>query len=246
MVAYGSSGMIGRDINCDLEVWKCPIQYDTHRCNKEGIEMAHEVESFSAICMERERLIYRHLPQHQNILQGLQISDAGVRFPFMQHGHLRNFCQSNCVPDETKDKWIKAAVAAIAYIHSFGVIHADISPRNFLVTDDLTIQLCDFGGSGFKDLASISEEEDHYRIFPGQLRSFQTDVFALGCLIYEVAAGKKPYEEIGEENWEQISSNYATGNCPCLDGLKYRHIIQKCWSIQYSNAQQVLLETLGP
>lgn len=75
----------------------------------------------------------------------------------MQHGNLRDFCQSNRIPDEIKDKWIKAAVVEIAHIHSFGVIHADISPRNFLVTDDFAIKLCDFGGSGFKDLAPISE-----------------------------------------------------------------------------------------
>ena len=174
ILAYGSSGMIGRDIHCDVEVWKCSLRYDTHRCNKEGTEMAHEVGSFSAMCMERERLIYSHLPQHENILQCLQITDAGIRFPFLPHGNLRGFCQSNCIPDEaeTKDKWIKSAVTAIAHTHSFGIIHADISPRNFLVTDDLTIKLCDFGGSGFKDLAPISEEEDHYRIFPGQQRSF--------------------------------------------------------------------------
>lgn len=86
--------------------------------------------------------------------------------------------------------------------------------------------------------------ESHYRIFPGRPRSFQTDVFALGCLIYEIAAGKKkkPYEEIDEDNWEQISSNHAAGKFPCLDGLNYRHIIEKCWTFRYNNAQQVLLD----
>lgn len=88
MLAYGSSGMIGHDIHCDLEVWKCPIKYETHRCNKEGIEVAHEVESFSAICVDRERLTYRQLPRHHNILECLQITDAGIHFPFMQHGNL--------------------------------------------------------------------------------------------------------------------------------------------------------------
>ncbi|KAE8356785.1 kinase-like protein, partial [Aspergillus coremiiformis] len=234
--------MIGHDIQRYHEVWKCPIQYDTHRCNKEGIESAHEVESYSAMCMERERLIYQHLPPHQNVLSCLQISDVGIRFPFLQHGNLRGFCQSHDITDETKENWTNAAIVAVAYIHSLGIIHADISPRNFLVADDLTLKLCDFGGSGFLDLSPISEEEDHYRIFPGTLRSFQTDVFALGCLMYEIAVGTKPYEEIDEDDWEQISSNYATGKFPCLDGLKYQRIIHKCWTLKYNDAQQVLLD----
>lgn len=96
--------------------------------------MAHEVELFSAICIEWEKLIYRHLPQHQNILECLQITGTGILFPFMQHGHLRGFCQYNFITEEIKDRWIKAAVVAIAYIHSSGIIHADINPRNFLVT----------------------------------------------------------------------------------------------------------------
>lgn len=94
----------------------------------------------------------------------------------------------------------------------------------------------------FRDLAPISEEEDHYRVFPGQPRYFKSDVFSLGCLIYEIAVGKKPYEEMGEDDWKQISRNYATGNFPCLDGLEYQCIIQKCWAIQYNDAQQTLLD----
>ena len=106
----------------------------------------------------------------------------------------------------------------------------------------MTTKLCDFGESGFRHLRPITEEEDHYRIFPGRPRSFQTDIFAPGYLVYEIAAGKKPYEEIGEHNWEMVSSNYAAGELPCLDGLKYRRIIPGCWTFQYNNAQQVLLD----
>ncbi|PYI25866.1 kinase-like protein [Aspergillus indologenus CBS 114.80] len=232
MLAYGSSGMIGRDVENDQEVWKCPIQYDT----------PHEVESYSARCMDREGLIYRQLPRHENVLQCLQVSEVGIRFPYMQHGNLRAFCQTRCISDNTKGRWIRAATAATAHLHAHGVIHADISPRNVLIADDLTLQLCDFGGSGFQDLPSIAEEEDHYRIFPGTPRSFQTDVYALGCLMYEIAVGTKPYAEIDDENWEQIASNYAAGRFPRLDGLKYQRIIQNCWTFKYTDARQVLVD----
>lgn len=123
---------------------------------------------------------------------------------------------------------------AIALIHSYNVVHADISPRNFLVAEDLSIKLCDFAGSGIGDLESLVEEEDRYRISPWSPRTFQTDIFALGCLIYEISTGARPYNEI--DDLEEVGKFYAAQTFPDLEGLRYGDIIFKCWTSQYANA----------
>ncbi len=46
-----------------------------------------------------------------------------------------------------REQWIRAAVESIAFIHSSNVLHCDVSGRNFLVTDDLSLKLCDYAGS---------------------------------------------------------------------------------------------------
>ena len=38
-------------------------------------------------------------------------------------------------------------IKAIRYIHSKGVVHCDVGIHNFLVQDDGTLALADFGGS---------------------------------------------------------------------------------------------------
>lgn len=111
------------------------------------------------------------------------------------------------------------------------MIHADISPRNFLVADDLSIKLCDFAGSAIGDLQPLVEEEDRYRISPWSPRTFKTDLFALGCLIYEISTGIRPYDEI--EDTEEVGKLYNAQIFPKLDGLKYEKIIYKCWTSQY-------------
>jgi serine/threonine protein kinase len=66
-------------------------------------------------------------------------------------------------------------------------------------------------------------------------RSTTTDIFALGCLIFEIMTGVRPYDEIEDDSYEEIENNYATGKFPSIDGLPYEEIIHKCWTCQYEN-----------
>ncbi|RJE18117.1 Protein tyrosine kinase, partial [Aspergillus sclerotialis] len=144
------------------------------------------------------------------------------------------YMQRNEIRNNTRDKWIQNAIGAVALIHSYGVIHADISPRNFLVAEDLSIKLCDFAGSIIGDLEPLVEEEDRYRISPWSPRTFKTDLFALGCLIYEISTGVRPYNEIDDH--EEIERLYSANLFLNLEGLRYGDVINKCWTFQYSSA----------
>ncbi|PTU18507.1 hypothetical protein P175DRAFT_0534245 [Aspergillus ochraceoroseus IBT 24754] len=100
--------------------------------------------------------------------------------------------------------------------------------RLFLVADDLSIKLCDFAGSGIGNMPPVVTEEDRYRKSPDSPRSFQTDLFALGCLIFEIMVGSRPYEEINDADWEMIAENYERGIFPPVAGVKYGEIIHMC------------------
>ena len=122
-------------------------------------------------------------------------------------------------------------------VHTHGVIHADISPRNLLLAEDLSIRLCDFAGSIIGDQKVLVGEEDRYNASPWTPRIVQTDLFALGSLIYEISAGRRPYDEIPDD--EEVQRRYAAQIFPCLDGFKYRQIISKYWSTRYASIEQL-------
>ncbi|KAB8266127.1 hypothetical protein BDV32DRAFT_156208 [Aspergillus pseudonomiae] len=223
MVAFGSSGLVCRDSRNDAEVLKSPLRYNLSRCSESTVIFIKEEESFSSACIEREKFIYQSLPKHKDILECLGITEAGIRFPYIQTGHLRDYIRKNssCLDSQTKNTWIRSAVHATEFVHRHSI-------------------LCDFAGSGIDNMPSFVTEEDRYRKSPDSPRTFQTDLFALGCLIFEIVVGSRPYEEIADKDWEKIAENYDRGIFPPVEGLKYGEIIYKCWTSQYMDARQLL------
>lgn len=104
------------------------------------------------------------------------------------------------------------------------------------MAEDLSIKLCDLTGSAIGDLVPLVDEESRYRILPWTTRTFKTDLFALGCLIYEISTGVRPYNEIDDEEVERL---YSANVFPDLEGLRYRDVINKCWTLQYASVSML-------
>lgn len=94
--------------------------------------------------------------------------------------------------------------AALECSHQNKVIHRDVKPSNFLIANDRQLKLSDFGlasvaasrritaaGKTAGTLLYMSPEQ----IRGGELTP-QTDLYALGCVFYELLTGKPPY--VGE------------------------------------------------
>lgn len=235
-IALGQAGAVFHDDNGIVN--KIPIVHDFTGCDEAAIIHHRHLEYISDVCITREKLIYQTLPKNSNILDCLKISDCGLYFPYHQLGDLRTYLSDHQVSQDTRGRWIKNAIDAIAFVHSHGVVHADIGPRNFLVADDLSLKLCDFAGSVIigDDMESYVAEEDRYRLAPGSPRSFTTDLFALGCLIYEISSGSPPYDGI---DTEKVTELYAIKRFPSLKGLRYRSLIENCWNSTYTTASML-------
>lgn len=84
---------------------------------------------------------------------------------------------------------------------ALGVVHRDVSPHNVLLTSDGIVKITDFGvakalGKSHMTIAGQLKGKLAY-MSPEQLMGSnvdrRADVFALGCVLYEITTGKRPF-----------------------------------------------------
>ncbi|MFF5172385.1 protein kinase [Micromonospora sp. NPDC000089] len=96
------------------------------------------------------------------------------------------------------------AADGIAAAHAAGVVHRDVKPANLLVTPPGTVKICDFGiarlapAAGVATLTGpVSKLGTSSYMSPeqalGRPADHRSDLYALGCTLYAMLAGRPPY-----------------------------------------------------
>jgi mitogen-activated protein kinase kinase kinase len=187
-------------------------------------------------------------PHRDKVYIFMEYCDGGSLASLLEHGRIE---------DETVVMvYALQMLEGLAYLHERGVVHRDIKPENILLDHDGVIKFVDFGAAkviarqGGKTMAL---DHANGNPAPGRQNSMQgtpmymspevirgasggrlgaADIWSLGCVILEMATGRRPWAVLDNE-WA-IMYNIAQGNTPQLpskDQLSESgiHFLAKCF-----------------
>jgi WD40 repeat protein len=119
---------------------------------------------------------------------------------FLRGGSLRESLLNGPWELEPAARLIEQVCSALLTAHRNGVVHRDLKPDNVLLDEDGNAYLADFGIA--KNLSSTFEQANEavagspIYFSPEQIRGTgvvaQTDLYAMGVMIYELLTGKTP------------------------------------------------------
>lgn len=156
--------------------------------------------------LSTERIIYSCLGPHPRILECLNeniyslpvetryevAKSEPLRFTIAPNGDLMRYLLARPhVSPQLRAKWGLQIAEGIAFVHSHQIVWGDCSTANMLLTADLDILLCDFGGSalygGQTNILpplrycdpTIPYEDNLYN-------GNKVDIFGFGCVFLEI------------------------------------------------------------
>lgn len=140
----------------------------------------------------------------ENLYYGLSYANRGELLTYITK--LGSF-------DEECTRFYSAELmVALKYLHSLGIIHRDIKPENVLLSENMHIKLTDFGtakvikntdgteGGADKKANSFVGTAQYVspELLTDKVAFKSSDIWALGCIIYQLLAGQPPFRAPNE------------------------------------------------
>src|SRR5213595_3723355 len=173
-----------------------------------ALKVLHEQYTSDEDYVERFRREARAVAQltHPNIVtvidRGEQDGRQFIVFEYVHGMNLKELVEQEgpLPPGETIELALQIA-RGLAFAHEQGLVHRDVKPQNVLLDADGRAKVTDFGIARALDVDGMTITgtimgTSNY-IAPeqasGQRVDAHSDVYALGCVLYELLAGEVPF-----------------------------------------------------
>lgn len=198
-----------------LAVRRGPAGFEQEVCLKRVLSAYSDDEEFQKMFLIEARLAAR--VRHANIVQVYDFGEVGgvyyLALEFVDGTDLRKLLRELAKHGRTLEVtlavWIARQVLdALSCVHTatengrpMGLVHRDISPSNILLSRHGEVKLADFGVAKATK-AAVATASNAIKGKPSympveQLESdadARSDLFALGVVMYEMIAGKRPFD----------------------------------------------------
>ncbi|KAK1230422.1 Rho guanine nucleotide exchange factor [Marasmius sp. AFHP31] len=200
------------------DVWKGKIAGETVCLKVVKVYLASDVEQLLREYMQ-EAIVWQQL-RHPNLLPfvGMYYFGEGqgqlcLVSPWMERGNLVTFLK-NAPPEQVDHTLLAYDVASgLAHLHDMKIVHGDMKGVNVLITPEGRAAIGDFGLSHVADSHALKLSTSFtsrakgttrwlapelLRSTPPSISTVQSDMYAYGCVCYEIFAGRAPFYELGE------------------------------------------------
>ncbi|THV01710.1 hypothetical protein K435DRAFT_775967 [Dendrothele bispora CBS 962.96] len=221
--------------------------------------------------LSHELAIWKQL-DHPNVvpLYGT-VSDFGIYpsmvCPWLENGSVTRYLEKcgDILSMTDRLQFLVEVAEGLAYLHSYDVVHGDLTGANILIDDEHKARLCDFGLSS---IMANFEASNMFSAVSGAIRwadaslyklrveaedeapkpTTRSDIYSFGSVTLEILSGRIPYHYV--RNDAQVIIELHKGNKPRRPAALFVTdmqwaFIQKCWHDvpdQRPTAMEVLAE----
>jgi serine/threonine protein kinase len=194
---------------------------------KEFVPSRHPRETPMLISLyERERFVLSLVSPHPLMPAFYDGFESDRHFylaqEFIEGRSLDEVIATTKLNNEWMLRWAASLCYALSYLHSLQIVHHDLKPANIRIRPNGNLTLIDFGAARYfgvnEDLVpqSFTEDEELYGTegyLPPEVEAdgnftadVRTDVFALGCILYEMVMGQPPEQKMINERMSFITT----------------------------------------
>ncbi|GCF07630.1 protein kinase domain-containing protein [Dictyobacter arantiisoli] len=139
--------------------------------------------------------------------------------PYAMHGSLSDTLKQQGRSDYTRvGMWLNQIVDGLDYAHRHGFVHGTLKPSNIVWREDDTLMVAGFGLMHMLQLSGLEQSTAPYahllsisgtflmapeyvapEVVQGQSVDQRSDVYALGCILFELLSGQPPFQ--GSDPW---------------------------------------------
>lgn len=191
-----------------------------------------------------ERRAYERLDSHPNVARYLgSMKDGSI---ILERGQVLRMVFQQTGPDQIplrrKLRWLRHAAEGLRYIHEKGIVQADVGCQNMILTRDDCLKIIDFEGCSIdgEEASSCYEWFSYRRSTPSV--SQQTDIFAYGCVVYEILTGRPPHHDLGasDERARLVERRYQQNQFPDIRHLPLGELMRSCWHSNFNSMSEVI------